>query len=115
MATVPLTSPPSSHAQLLANTILIVADEPLVALHLHSALREAGAGLIAATTADEALRLISRNNVSAAIVDVSLAGQDCYPVCKELTDRRQRLQDFVAASVGRKGRRLAVVSGKVCV
>ena len=71
-----------SPAQLQASTILIVEDEPLVALHLHSVLREAGAGLIAATTADEALRLISRNDVSAAIVDVSLGGEDCLSVCK---------------------------------
>ena len=88
MATVPLPSLPSSTAQLRASTILIVEDEPLVALHLHAALREAGAGLIAATTADEALRLMSRNDVSAAIVDISLGGQDCYPVCEELSDRR---------------------------
>ena len=90
MATVP--APPSpavrSPAQLRASTILIVEDEPLVALHLHAVLREAGAGLIAATTADEALRLMSRNDVSAAIVDISLGGQDCLPGCEELSDRR---------------------------
>jgi len=88
MAKVPLSCRPPSHARLWARTILIVEDEPLVALHLHAALREAGAGLIAATTANEALRLLSRNDVSAAIVDVSLGGQDCYPVCKDLSHRR---------------------------
>ena len=86
MATVPLAS--LSQARLLARTILIVEDEPLIALHLHASLREAGAGLIAATTAGEALRLLTRNDVSAAIVDVRLGDQDCYPVCKELSNRR---------------------------
>jgi PleD family two-component response regulator len=41
-------------------TILIVEDEPLVALDLHAALRAAGASLIAATNAAEALKLIRR-------------------------------------------------------
>jgi DNA-binding response OmpR family regulator len=88
MATVPLSSPPSSHARLWARTILIIEDEPLIALHLHATLHEAGAGLIAATTADEALKLIGRNDISAAIVDVGLGGQDCYPVCEQLSGRR---------------------------
>ena len=47
MAKVPLSCRPPSQARLWARTILIVEDEPLVALHLHAALREAGAGLIA--------------------------------------------------------------------
>jgi DNA-binding response OmpR family regulator len=67
---------------------LIVEDEPLVALHLHASLYDAGAGLIAATSADEALRLIQRNDVSAAILDVRLGSQDCFRVCQELSNRR---------------------------
>src|SRR5690349_7988851 len=87
MATVPLAPSPLSHAHLLGRTILIVEDEPLIALHLHTALQRAGAGLIAATTASEALKLLQRNDVSAAIVDVSLGVNDCYPVCEELAAR----------------------------
>ena len=88
MATVPLATSPLSHGILLARTILIVEDEPLIALQLHTALQEAGASLIAATSANEALQLIRRNDVSAAIVDVSLGDRDCYPVCEELSGRR---------------------------
>ena len=62
-------------------TILIVEDEPLVALDLHAALRAAGASLIAATNAAEALKLIRRNEISAAVVDVNLGGDNCLAVC----------------------------------
>ena len=68
-------------------TILIVEDEPLIALDLHAALRAAGAGLIAATSRSEALTLIRRNDVAAAIVDVALAGEDCRAVCQALFHR----------------------------
>ena len=88
MAPVPLHSSPLACPRLLAKTILIIEDEPPIALHLHAALHEAGAGLIAATTADEALKLIERNDVSAAIVDISLGGQDCVRVCEQLSGRR---------------------------
>jgi DNA-binding response OmpR family regulator len=88
MATVPLGTKRASDTQLRGRTILIVEDEPIVALHLHASLHEVGAGLIAATSAEEALRLIRRNDVSAAILDVRLGSQDCFPVCQELSNRR---------------------------
>jgi DNA-binding NtrC family response regulator len=69
---------------LRAKSILIVEDEPLIALELHAALRAAGASLMAATDATEALRIIRRNDVSAAVVDVSLGNEDCLAVCQAL-------------------------------
>ena len=72
---------------LAGKTILIVEDEPLIALDLHAALRAAGAGLIAATTTLEALSLIRRNEISAAIVDVALGVGDSRDVCQALFDR----------------------------
>jgi len=68
--------------------ILIVEDEPLIALDLHAALYAAGAGIIAATDAKEALRLISRNEISAAIIDVKLGDRDSLDVCQALFHRR---------------------------
>ena len=88
MATVPLGPKRASDARLRGRTILIVEDEPIVALHLYASLQEVGAGLIAATSAEEALRLIRRNDISAAILDVRLGSQDCIPVCLELSNRR---------------------------
>ena len=72
---------------LAGKTILIVEDEPLIALDLHAALRAAGAGLIAATTTLEALSLIRRNEISAAIVDVALGEGDSRDVCQALFHR----------------------------
>jgi DNA-binding response OmpR family regulator len=72
---------------LLGETILIVEDEPLIALHLHAALLASGAGLIAATSSAEALALIRRNDVASAVVDVSLARGDCHEVCDALFQR----------------------------
>jgi CheY-like chemotaxis protein len=71
----------SDHLPLLGQTILIVEDEPLIALHLHAALLARGAGLIAATSSAEALALIRRNDVAGAVVDVTLARGDCHEVC----------------------------------
>jgi DNA-binding response OmpR family regulator len=73
---------------LVGCSILIVEDEPLIALDLHAALFEAGAGIIAATDAKEALRLIRRNEISAAIIDVQLGDRDSLVVCHALFHRR---------------------------
>jgi len=73
---------------LLGCSILIVEDEPLIALDLHAALHAAGAGIIAATNAKEALRLISRNEISAAVIDVRLGNQDSLEVCQALFHHR---------------------------
>jgi len=72
---------------LRSKTILIIEDEPLIALDLHGALAAAGAGVIAATDTLEALRLIRRNEVSAAIVDVNLGNENCLAVCQALFHR----------------------------
>ena len=69
-------------------SILIVEDEPLIALDLHAALSAAGAGIIAGTNAKEALRLISRNEISAAVIDVRLGNQDSLEVCQALFHHR---------------------------
>jgi CheY-like chemotaxis protein len=69
-------------------SILIVEDEPLIALDLHAALYAAGAGIIAATNAKEALRLIRRNEISAAVIDIRLGNQDSLEVCQALFHHR---------------------------
>ena len=69
-------------------SILIVEDEPLIALDLHAALCAVGAGIIASTDAAEALRLIRRNEISAAVIDVKLGNLDSLEVCQALFHRR---------------------------
>lgn len=80
-------APTFGNRPLRGRTILIVEDEPLVALDVHRVLRAAGAGLIAATSSAEALALIRRNEIAAGIVDVNLAGEDCIAVCQALFHR----------------------------
>ena len=75
---------PAGRISLVGVSLLIVEDEPLIALDLHAALSAAGAGIIAATDIAEALRLIRRNDVSAAVLDVSLGERDCTAVCQAL-------------------------------
>jgi DNA-binding response OmpR family regulator len=79
---------PAGQISLIGTSVLIVEDEPLIALDLHAALNAAGAGLIAATDAEEALRLIRRNDVSAAVLDISLGERDCTAVCQALLHHR---------------------------
>ena len=81
-------TPTSGEHPLRGCAILIVEDEPLIALDLHAALHAAGAGIIAATSAQEALRLISRNEISAAVIDVRLGTQDSLKVCQALFHHR---------------------------
>jgi CheY-like chemotaxis protein len=72
---------------LLGRSVLIVEDEPLIALELNGALHAAGASTLAATTINEALELIAYAQICAAIVDVNLGGRDCSSVCTALAKR----------------------------
>jgi DNA-binding NtrC family response regulator len=72
---------------LLGRSVLIVEDEPLVAVELHNALRLAGASILAATNIKDALELIAYARICAAIVDVNLGGRDCSSICTALSKR----------------------------
>jgi DNA-binding response OmpR family regulator len=75
---------PTRRVPLVGVAVLIVEDEPLIALDLHAALSAAGAGIMAATDAEEALRLIRRNDVTVAVLDIGLGERDCTAVCQAL-------------------------------
>ena len=57
---------------LKGKSVLIVEDEPLIALQTHAILNAAGASIIAATTAAEALDLIQRADIAGAVLDIQL-------------------------------------------
>ena len=78
-------SPPGPLAR---QSILIVEDEPLVALDGHRVLSAAGASIISAATPGEAIKLLSFAEVRAAIVDVQLGREDATLVCDLLERRR---------------------------
>ena len=72
---------PSILSALAGKSVLIVEDEPLVALEVHGALSAAGASIISAATASEAIRLIGYAEISAALVDVQLGNENAARVC----------------------------------
>jgi DNA-binding response OmpR family regulator len=84
----PILRHPAGHTSLVGVCVLIVEDEPIIALDLHAALSAAGAGIIAATNASEALQLILRNDISAAVIDIRLGDRDCSAVCQALFHHR---------------------------
>jgi DNA-binding response OmpR family regulator len=71
---------------LAGRSILIVEDEPLIALEVHAAFNAAGANIVSASNSKEALRTISLPGLSAAVVDINLGGHDCSEICKRLSD-----------------------------
>lgn len=72
---------------LLDVSVLIVEDEPLIALDLHETLRKAGASIVASTTIDDALNLIGYADISVALLDIKLGSDDCTAICQALTHK----------------------------
>jgi len=73
---------------LFGRSILIVEDDPLIALEVHAAFNAAGASIVSAAGSAEALQMINSPDLSAAIVDIDLGrGEDCSAVCKRLSER----------------------------
>jgi DNA-binding response OmpR family regulator len=71
---------------LAGRSILIVEDEPLIALEVHAAFNAAGARIASAANRKEALRMISLPGLSVAVVDMNLGEHDCSDVCKRLSE-----------------------------
>jgi CheY-like chemotaxis protein len=68
--------------------VLIVEDEPLIALEIHAALSALGASIIAATKGAEALELVRIAVITVAVLDVNLGDRDCSAVCDALSNRK---------------------------
>jgi DNA-binding response OmpR family regulator len=68
-------------------SILVVDDEPLIAMGLHEALRDAGAEVLTAHDLTTALEAAVNLSVSAAILDVQLGSSDCGAVCAVLNSQ----------------------------
>jgi CheY-like chemotaxis protein len=77
----------SLHQPLQGYRILLVEDEPLVALALGTILEDAGADIVGpARTLRAAEELVTRD-IAAAVVDINLAGHMSYPLVEALLDR----------------------------
>ena len=72
---------------LRGRSILVVEDEPLIGMHIRSALEQAGAHVTATTTVRRALLLIEGNGLAGAIMDHALRDGDSIEVCARLKAR----------------------------
>jgi DNA-binding response OmpR family regulator len=75
------------HAPLTGRLILIVEDEPLIALDMTLAFEDEGAWVIRAHTLSEALRSVEDPALSAAILDHALSDGDTSQVCARMQAR----------------------------
>jgi DNA-binding response OmpR family regulator len=83
--------------------ILILEEQPSIAMRLVAILQEAGCRISGpAEDVCEALNLIGRDTIDAAILDVKIAGNSTLPVARELA---RRSIPYVFTS-GNKSRRL---------
>jgi DNA-binding response OmpR family regulator len=75
-------------ANFAGHWILVVEDQPLVALHIADSLIKAGGSVLTAASLSEGLVLAEHPELTAAILDFALGQQDCVPVCVRLSERR---------------------------
>jgi DNA-binding response OmpR family regulator len=67
--------------------VLLVEDEPLIALDIENHLRKSGARVVAAATLDAAWPIAHHPHLSAAVVDLCLGTQSAIPICRHLANR----------------------------
>lgn len=75
-------------ASLHGQTILIVEDEPFIALDMAATLSSAGAEVISTQHMGEAFEAAQNADISAAVLDVNLGEGDCAPLCEVLARRQ---------------------------
>jgi DNA-binding NtrC family response regulator len=72
---------------LAGRTVLIVEDEPLVALDIVKAFERAGAIAVRARTVAQARNIVEQDGLSAAVLDFGLADGDAEQLCHCLSER----------------------------
>lgn len=75
------------HRPLTGRIILIIEDEPLIAIDIQDAFQNAGATAVTARTLTAALVEVEEPGLSAAIVDHALGDGDSSELCERLTAR----------------------------
>ncbi len=68
----------------MGRSILVVEDEPLIALDVQECLQDEGAQVFCAQTLANAVLLADRPGLSAAVLDYELAGKVGHSVCDRL-------------------------------
>ncbi|MCZ0962636.1 response regulator [Paracoccus benzoatiresistens] len=99
-ADIPAGQPPDKGVVLNGRRILVVEDEPLVAMDIRTELEGAGAGPVqVARTVDAALSALNERSFDAALLDGNLKGQPVDPVAEAL--RRSRTPFCFVSGYGR--------------
>jgi DNA-binding response OmpR family regulator len=73
--------------KLAGRNVLVVEDEPLVALDITTALQDAGAHVVTAHSLADATAVMERIKIEAAVVDIKLGAEDVSPLCRHLSQR----------------------------
>ncbi|MBY0336667.1 MAG: PAS domain S-box protein [Acetobacteraceae bacterium] len=68
--------------------LLVLEDEPLVAAQMEQVLTAAGHEVVSAFSLSEALSLVLREPLDAALLDINLGGERSYPLAELLRARR---------------------------
>jgi DNA-binding response OmpR family regulator len=76
-----------SACPLTGRSILVVEDEPLIALDIAEGLKAAGASVLAAHSLTDAMRMAADPDLSAAVLDFSLRDGDGSALCDRLKER----------------------------
>jgi DNA-binding response OmpR family regulator len=79
------------------HSILVVDDEPLIALGVTDALSDAGADVVTAHDLKAALQAAVNGGVSAAILDVQIGASDCAPICAALQSQQVPFMFFTGS------------------
>jgi len=72
---------------LAGRSILVVEDEPLIALNIVMAFEKVGAIALTARSLVDAIRLVEHDGLSAAVLDFGLGNDDAAAVCGRLNER----------------------------
>lgn len=75
-------------ATFAGRSILVVEDEPLIALDIATSFECAGARVLRARSLRESLCMVENRHLSAAVVDYRLADGDTSSLCERLLQRR---------------------------
>jgi DNA-binding response OmpR family regulator len=73
---------------LVGRTVLIVEDEPLIALEIVAAFELAGANTVTAHTLAEGRNVVEKDVLSAAVLDFGLGDGDADQLCHRLNERQ---------------------------
>src|SRR6476660_5096124 len=72
---------------LSSKLVLLVEDEPLIALDVEQQLRKAGARVIAAAHLETALSMTGHPDLSGAVIDLCLGTETATPIFRRLAHR----------------------------